>query len=126
MNEGTKQLPSNVNTSLKDVKLYLYTTKREIENLLIVNYIEMERTMNNILQVSGKIVTEQLAEYSRAVSLTNLNDIVTGLNNTKTELKKMDSATHQLRTLAGNLDNGIIDFIFCNREHVSIVFHLEN
>ncbi|KAH0947412.1 hypothetical protein HN011_009786 [Eciton burchellii] len=104
MQEGTKDLPNNAKTSLKDVQLYLNTTKQEIDNLLKTNSEELEITLNNILQASGKIVTEQLAEYSHAVSLTNLNDIVTGLESIREDLRLMNKITQELRINASQLD----------------------
>jgi len=107
MQEGTKDLPNNAKTSLKDVQLYLNTTKQEIDNLLKTNSEELEVTLNNILQASGKIVTEQLAEYSHAVSLTNLNDIVTGLESIREDLRLMNKITQELRINASQLDIGM-------------------
>ncbi|KOC69352.1 Prominin-like protein, partial [Habropoda laboriosa] len=104
MQDGTKELPGNVKISLKDVQLYLSTTKQEIKNLLQTNFDELEINLNNILQASGRIVTEQLAEYSHAVSLTNLSDIVTGLESIKEDLKIMNTITWDLRTNASKLD----------------------
>ncbi|XP_011640394.1 prominin-like protein isoform X7 [Pogonomyrmex barbatus] len=104
MQEGTKELPCKAKTSLKDVKLYLTTTKQEIDNLLKTNPEELEVTLNNILQASGKIVTEQLAEYSHAVSLTNLNDIVAGLESIREDLRLMNKITQDLRINASQLD----------------------
>ncbi|XP_011866926.1 PREDICTED: prominin-like protein isoform X5 [Vollenhovia emeryi] len=104
MQEGTKELPCKAKTSLKDVKLYLTTTKQEIDNLLKTNPEELEVTLNNILQASGKIVTEQLAEYSHAVSLTNLNDIVAGLESIREDLRLMNKITQELRINASQLD----------------------
>ncbi|KAG7210464.1 hypothetical protein KM043_011990 [Ampulex compressa] len=104
MQEGTKELPTNAKTSLKDVKLYLSTTKREINNLLVTNFNELEITLNNILQAIGMIVTEQLAEYSHAVSLTNLNDIVAGLESIREDLRSMNNITQELRMNASHLD----------------------
>lgn len=104
MQEGTEQLPDNAKISLKDVKLYLTTTKLEINTLLKTNYDELEVTLNNILQASGKIVTEELAEYSHAVSLTNLNNIVVGLDAIRQDLRMMNKITQELRTNASQLD----------------------
>ncbi|XP_077260123.1 prominin-like protein isoform X3 [Temnothorax americanus] len=104
MQEGTKELPCKAKCSLKDVKLYLTTTKQEIDNLLKTNPEELEVTLNNILQASGKIVTEQLAEYSHAVSLTNLNDIVAGLESIREDLRLMNKITQELRINASQLD----------------------
>ncbi|XP_034944559.1 prominin-like protein [Chelonus insularis] len=104
MQQGTENLPSNAKISLKDVELYLTTTKEQINRLLITNYNELEITLNNILQASGRIVTEELAVYSHAVSLTNLNDIVSGLDTIRQDLKMIDKITRDLRTNASQLD----------------------
>ncbi|KAK0097136.1 hypothetical protein PV326_003197 [Microctonus aethiopoides] len=104
MQEGTEALPSNVKVSLKDAELYFTTTKKQISTVLTTNYDELEVTLNNILQASGRIVTEELAVYSHAVSLTNLNDIVTGLDAIKQDLQMIDKITKDLRTNASQLD----------------------
>ncbi|XP_043469571.1 prominin-like protein isoform X3 [Leptopilina heterotoma] len=104
MHNGSKQLPENTKVSLKDLRLYLATTKRQIETLLISNFHELEITLNNILQQSGRIVTERLAEYSHAVSLMNLNDIVAGLGAIKEDLTMMNKITRELRVNASELD----------------------
>ncbi|XP_011499437.1 PREDICTED: prominin-like protein isoform X1 [Ceratosolen solmsi marchali] len=104
MQEGTRDLPKAARTSLGDVKLYLGTTKRQVETLLKVNYDELELALNVILQASGKIVTEQLAESSHAVSLMNLNDIVAGLDNIRKDLKMMNDITKELRNNASHLE----------------------
>lgn len=107
MQDGTKELPNNVKTSLSDVKLYLSTINSEIMTLLEKNFEELEANLNNILQASGRSVTEQLAVYSHAVSLTNLSDIVTGLKSVQEDLKTMKTITSELRTNASQLDNNI-------------------
>ncbi|XP_051163555.1 prominin-like protein isoform X2 [Leptopilina boulardi] len=104
MHDGTKQLPENMKVSLKDLRLYLMTTKKQIETLLISNFHELEITLNNILQQSGRIVTERLAEYSHAVSLMNLNDIVAGLDAIRKDLRMMNKITQDLRVNASELD----------------------
>ncbi|XP_076680317.1 prominin-like protein isoform X5 [Andrena cerasifolii] len=104
MQDGTKELPTNVKTSLMDVQLFLTTTKLQINNILHTNFDELEINLNSILQASGRIVTEQLAEYSHAVSLTNLSDIVAGLESIKEDLKTMQTITRDLRTNASQLD----------------------
>ncbi|XP_053593679.1 prominin-like protein isoform X3 [Microplitis demolitor] len=104
MQEGTENLPSRAKTNLKDVELYLTTTKKQISTLLTTNYNELKITLNNILQASGKIVTEELAAYSHAVSLTNLNDIVSGLDAIRQDLRMIDKLTRDLRTNASQLD----------------------
>lgn len=108
MQEGTENLPSRAKTNLKDVELYLTTTKKQISTLLTTNYNELKITLNNILQASGKIVTEELAAYSHAVSLTNLNDIVSGLDAIRQDLRMIDKLTRDLRTNASQLDIGNI------------------
>lgn len=106
MQEGTKELPSNLKISLNDVKLYLNATKNHVNIVLNTNFDELEINLNNILQASGRIVTEQLAEYSHAVSLSNLSDIVAGLESIQEDLKTMQIITRDLRTNASQLDIG--------------------
>ena len=114
MHNGTKELPENTKVSLKDLNLYLTTTKRQIETLLKTNFHELEITLNNILQASGRIVTERLAEYSHAVSLMNLNDIVAGLDAIRQDLKMMNKITLELRANASELDigNNLFNFFY--------------
>ncbi|XP_014215519.1 prominin-like protein isoform X2 [Copidosoma floridanum] len=104
MQDGTRELPESANVSLQDVKLYLRTTRGEIDTLLKDNYHELELALNNILQASGKIVTEQLAEYSNAVSLMNLDVIVSGLGSISKDLKSINEITRNLRNNASRLD----------------------
>ncbi|XP_063981410.1 prominin-like protein isoform X2 [Diachasmimorpha longicaudata] len=104
MQEGTEDLPSQAKTSLKDLELYLTTTKLQINTLLKDNYNELEITLNKILQASGRIVTDELAIYSHAVSLKNLSDIVSGLDAIRQDLRMMNQITQELRTNASQLD----------------------
>ena len=103
MQDGTRELPQAAKTSLADVRLYLATTKAHISSLLILNYQELERALQSILQASGKIVSEMLAESTHAVSLMNLNDIVVGLESIRGDLATMNSITRELRNNASNL-----------------------
>ncbi|XP_031777823.1 prominin-like protein isoform X3 [Nasonia vitripennis] len=104
MHEGTKELPQAAQISLQDLKLYLKNTRSQIEILLKVNYDELAQALDRILQASGKIVTEQLAESSHAVSLMNLNDIVQGLDSIRADLKMMNDVTKELRNNAAHLE----------------------
>ncbi|XP_043279042.1 prominin-like protein isoform X2 [Venturia canescens] len=104
MQEGIEEFPDQTRTNLEDLELYMTITKLEINNLLRTNYAELETTLNNILQASGKIVTEELAIYSHAESLTNLNDIVSGLDIIRGDLQMMNKITQDLRTNASQLD----------------------
>lgn len=106
-----RDLPTNAKRSLKDVSLYLMTAKSETDTLLKRNFEELEITLNSILQAAGKIVAEQLAEYSHAVSLMNLNDIVSGLNEIRNDLRNMNEITQELRLKAQQLDNGKFFFL---------------
>lgn len=105
MQDGTRELPANTKVSLTDVQVYLAATKGQVETLLKTNYDELEVALNNILQASGRIVTEQLAESSHAVSLMTLNDIVEGLGSVSQDLKTMNDITRDLRSNASQLDN---------------------
>ncbi|XP_017759376.1 PREDICTED: prominin-like protein isoform X3 [Eufriesea mexicana] len=134
MQDGTKEFPHNMRVSLKDVKLYLSSTKEEINYSLKTNFDELEINLNNILQASGRIVTEQLAEYSHAVSLTNLSDIVASLESIKEDLKIMHTITRDLRTNASKLDivvrgvknNLLHTLAACKSRYCEEVLHIFN
>lgn len=105
--DGLKNLPRNVRTSLDDVDLYINNTKLEINNLLIVNFNELDHTLNNILQASGQIVKDKLGKVSKASVLVNLTNIVSGLGIIKNDLREIDNLTKALQDNALQLDQAL-------------------
>ncbi|XP_025422420.1 prominin-like protein isoform X2 [Sipha flava] len=104
LEDGVKELPSNVKKSLNDTRLFINNTKKEVDNLLVVNFDELEETLTNILEASGEIVKKKLGDVSKASVLTNLTAVVNGLDLIKEDLSNVDSLTRQLQQTALQLD----------------------
>ncbi|XP_046660141.1 prominin-like protein isoform X2 [Homalodisca vitripennis] len=104
---GTRALPDDVHVSLSDTDLYLENTKKEVNNLLITNYGELESTLNTILHRSGEIMKEELGEVSKAEVISNLTNIVQGLNIIRTDLTNIDSLSVRLKDKAVELEQAL-------------------
>ncbi|XP_001946597.2 prominin-like protein isoform X2 [Acyrthosiphon pisum] len=104
LEDGVKELPTNVKKSLNDTRLFINNTKKEVDNLLVVNFDELEETLSNILEASGEIVKKKLGEVSKASVLSNLTAVVNGLGLIKQDLSNVDSLTRQLQETALQLD----------------------
>lgn len=59
---------------------------------------------------SSTIVYDQLAKYSNAVAMTEVTNIVLGLEDIKSNLTQMKTITNYLRNHASQLNDGKIDF----------------
>ncbi|XP_054282526.1 prominin-like protein isoform X2 [Macrosteles quadrilineatus] len=104
---GTRSLPNDLKTSLTDTDLYLNNTKKEVNNLLVTNYGELETTLNTILHKSGEIMKEQLGEVSKAEVISNLTTIVKGLSIIRSDLSNIDSLSVQLKDKAIELEQAL-------------------
>ncbi|XP_071444915.1 prominin-like protein isoform X2 [Hetaerina americana] len=109
MEEGTQDLTSSLKTGLSDTKLYLSNTKEEVNNLLVTNFLELEIVLNKILEASGKIVKDKLAEVSKAIALQNLTSIVSGLGKIKEDLHDIKTVTKYLQGNSSQLNQGLQD-----------------
>ncbi|XP_046404286.1 prominin-like protein isoform X3 [Ischnura elegans] len=109
MEEGTQELTTSLRTGLSDTKLYLSNTKEEVNNLLITNFVELEIVLNKILEASGKIVKDKLAEVSKAIALQNLTSIVSGLGKIKEDLHDIKTVTKYLQGNSSQLNQGLQD-----------------
>lgn len=107
LEDGVKELPSNVKKSLNDTRLFINNTKTEVDNLLVVNFDELEETLSNILEASGEIVKKKLGEVSKASVLVNLTAVVNGLGLIKQDLSNVDLLTRQLQETALQLDTAL-------------------
>ncbi|XP_021919956.1 prominin-like protein isoform X4 [Zootermopsis nevadensis] len=97
MEDGTQKLPSRLRTSINDTKLYLSNTGAELDTLLIGNFAELNNVVDSVLQKSGPIVQRELAEVSRAVVLSNLTELVRGLEVIKNDLQEINVTTKSLQ-----------------------------
>ncbi|KAK6623813.1 hypothetical protein RUM44_010669 [Polyplax serrata] len=103
MKEGIEELPKNMTTNLKDVELYLDNTEIETNHLLKTNFNELKVHWNIQIKDAGEIVKNQLAVVSHAVALTNLTNIVSGMEVIKQDLAAIQRATGHLQELASTL-----------------------
>ncbi|KAF4522990.1 hypothetical protein B566_EDAN009582 [Ephemera danica] len=110
LEEGVEELPDNVRAGLSDTELYLANTKEEVNNLLVTNYRELQVVLNDILEGSGQIVKDKLAEVSKAVALNNLTAIVSGLGRIKEDLadiNQLPNVSSSLKNVSRLIDNNI-------------------
>ncbi|KAK9508899.1 hypothetical protein O3M35_006341 [Rhynocoris fuscipes] len=104
MEEGAQNIPKTVRTSVRDTKLYINNTRKEVNTLLVVNFGELDVVLNRLLRRSGEIVKDKLGEISKAAVLSNLTTIVQGLKTIRTDLNNMDSLTKALQKNARALE----------------------
>ncbi|XP_059472702.1 prominin-like protein isoform X2 [Neocloeon triangulifer] len=109
MHDGAHELPDNVRTGLGDTELYLSNTKEEVNTLLVTNYRELQTVLNDILEGSGQIVKDKLADVSKAVALNNLTAIATGLTKIKGDLSDISTITRELQQKSQQLNAGLVE-----------------
>ncbi|XP_073996108.1 prominin-like protein isoform X2 [Rhodnius prolixus] len=104
MEEGAQNIPKTVRISVRDTKLYINNTRKEVNTLLVTNFGELDIVLNGLLRRSGEIVKDKLGEISKAAVLSNLTTIVQGLKTIRTDLDNMDSLTKSLQKNARALE----------------------
>lgn len=104
MEEGAENFPKTFRTSLRDTKLYLNNTKKEVNTLLITNFGELDSVLSRLLHRSGEIVKDKLGEISKAAVLSNLTTIVQGLKTIRSDLDNIDSLSKSLQKHAEALE----------------------
>ncbi|XP_065338123.1 prominin-like protein isoform X3 [Cloeon dipterum] len=109
MDDGVHELPDNARTGLGDVELYMSNTKEEVNTLLVTNYRELQTVLNEILEASGQIVKDKLAEVSKAVALNNLTAIATGLTKIKGDLSDISKISQELQRFGLQLNAGMTE-----------------
>ncbi|KAI4455960.1 prominin prom protein [Holotrichia oblita] len=105
--EGTANAVPTVKTNMRDVDTYLNATGTELNILLGTNYDEFQITIYDVLNKSSAIVYEQLAKYSNAVAMTEVTNIVDGLEDIRTNLTQMKNITNYLRNHASQLNDAL-------------------
>lgn len=106
MYEGTNELASNLNTSVKDTKTYLESTRQQVKTLFSVNYGEFEETTFRILNATAETVYRELESYSNAVSVTEVSNIVNTLPDVIKNLEVLKNSTNDIRVNASQLNDG--------------------
>ncbi|XP_077293915.1 prominin-1-A-like [Arctopsyche grandis] len=107
MQEGAYDLPNAARAGLYDTKKFLNVTHSHVDTLLRINYGELQNSLLTMLQTGGAKVSDQLTEFSKAVSVTTLNTMVKDLGKVKENLTNMRRVTNDLRTNASQLNDGL-------------------
>ncbi|KAJ0177504.1 hypothetical protein K1T71_007513 [Dendrolimus kikuchii] len=104
---GAAEAPESLRTGLRDLKEYLNATQAHARWLLVVNYKELADKLKIVLHSSGLAVSMKLSEFSRAVSVTSLNNMVQRLDEVQADLRTVQNLTATLRTEADELNAGL-------------------
>ena len=108
-NDGMYNLPAKLDVATKDTSLYLDNVNGEVQTLLVRNFAELESGLSQILDESGPILKDNLAQVTQAVAVDNLAHIVAGLGNVKRHLKNIKNQTENVQYIVGRVQNGLID-----------------
>ena len=81
----------------------------EIHNLLVTNFEELEKVLNQTLDEGGPILKRKLAHITNAVAIDNITDIVSRLGNVRSHLKEINKITNVLQVNVKQLKQGLED-----------------
>lgn len=98
VDNGVRQLPKAINQSMDDIQSFLNNTDFEVDNLLRVNYNQLENEISTRLDTGGMIIKHKIAVSSEAIALVNLSDIVSEFNDTKFRLERLDRELSNLKS----------------------------
>lgn len=104
---GLSEAPDSVRTGIRDAKEFLNATQAHARWLLVVNYKELADKLKAVLHTSGLAVSMKLSEFSRAVSVTSLNNMVQQLDEVQRDLVNVQHLTAELRRKADELNAGL-------------------
>ncbi|XP_071534765.1 prominin-1-like isoform X6 [Panulirus ornatus] len=116
MEDGVQDLPGDWALAVHDAKLFLNNTDSEVQNLLVINYRELQNVLFNKLDSSGELVKSELARVTKAVAIDNLTAIATSLSVIKKDLWEIKNTTLLLQDQTSNLQSGLGDVAFRLRE----------
>ena len=103
------RLPDRLQDVTDDSSLYLDNTGIEIHNLLVTNFEELEKVLNQTLDEGGPILKRKLAHITNAVAIDNITDIVSRLGNVRSHLKEINKITNVLQVNVKQLKQGLED-----------------
>ena len=106
---GVNRLPNRLQDVTDDSSLYLDNTGIEIHNLLVTNFEELEKVLNQTLDEGGPILKRKLAHVTNAVAIDNITDIVSRLGNVRRHLKDINRTTNLLQVNVKQLKQGLED-----------------
>ncbi|RZC39781.1 prominin-like protein, partial [Asbolus verrucosus] len=107
MQEGVNDLTENLRKGVKDVNSYLDTTKGQIDTLLNVNYDQFEWVLVETINASSDTVYGELANFSNAISMTELANVVNTLPNITDGFTTLKYSTNALRVFASQLSDAV-------------------
>lgn len=107
--DGVTRLPDRLQDVTDDSSLYLDNTGIEIHNLLVTNFEELEKVLNQTLDEGGPILKRKLAHITNAVAIDNITDIVSRLGNVRSHLKEINKITNVLQVNVKQLKQGLED-----------------
>ncbi|XP_044252661.1 prominin-like protein isoform X2 [Tribolium madens] len=107
MEEGIGDLPQNLRKGVTDVDTYLDTTKKQIETLLKKNYGEFESVLTKMIDNSTAAVYGELVNYSNAISMTEVANIVEALPAIEEKFITLKYSTNTLRVYASQLNDAV-------------------
>lgn len=102
-------MPKRLQEVTDDSSLYLDNTGIEIHNLLVTNFEELEKVLNQTLDEGGPILKRKLAHITNAVAIDNITDIVSRLGNVRRHLKDINRTTNLLQVNVKQLKQGLED-----------------
>ncbi|CAL4071051.1 unnamed protein product, partial [Meganyctiphanes norvegica] len=106
---GVQHLPEDVKIAVHDIQLYLNNTDKEVQNVLVNNYQELQKVLFTKLDSSGELVKMELGRVTKAIAIDNLTDIATSLSKIKTDLSMIKNTTLHLQDQTSNLQSGLSD-----------------
>ncbi|XP_015838370.2 prominin-like protein isoform X2 [Tribolium castaneum] len=107
MEEGVGNLSQNLRKGVTDVDTYLDTTKKQIETLLKKNYGEFEFVLTKMIDNSTAAVYGELVNYSNAISMTEVANIVEALPAIEEKFITLKYSTNSLRVYASQLNDAV-------------------
>lgn len=106
MDAGARGAGAAVRVGARDAHTYIEATSAHAHHLLVTNYAELAARLDALLQTSGAMLSLKLSQFSRAVSVSALSQLVDKLDDVKDNLERVQRLTAQLRNKADELNTG--------------------
>lgn len=94
---GTRGLPARLETSLHDFKLYINNTQTQVEQLLVKDYAQLARRIDEELDRTGDRLRSQFAKSTKAFAADNLLGVVERLDNITQLLQQIQTTATDLQ-----------------------------
>lgn len=107
MQHGVENITTSARHGVGDTREFLQMTSRQISQLLVVNYQELNTELKRTLNEASDIIIQRLEEESNAEKLNTLNDFVGQLPTIRDNLDRMTQLTKELRITASQLNDGL-------------------